>query len=388
MKELFDAGVDRKGTACIKWDFQEADYGRGGLLPFSIADADYPTYPGIVDALKKRADNGVFGYTDLEPAYLESVTGWFARRHDWKIKPEWITATGGIVPTMSFAIDAFTSPKAGIVIQPPVYDPFYSIIRCTGRKLLENDLILGEDGGYTMDFEDLDSKLAQAEMMILCSPHNPICRVWTAEELDKLAGLCKKHNTILISDEIHWDVMLGGAKHTTMGSFAEISDRLMVCTSAGKTFNISGMDTSNIIIPGDELREKFRGWMFARYLFCPNTLGLEMTKAAYHGGDKWLDEALKYLTANARFMQDFLAKNAPEIKMARPEGTYLMWLDMRCFGKTSDELIELIARHGAGLNNGKHYGKQYDGFVRMNIACPRSQLEAGLNCILQAVKEM
>lgn len=381
----FDRQVDRKGTACIKWDFQEMDYGTSGLIPFSIADADWAVHTPILEALKKRIDNGVIGYTDLEPAYFEAVAGWAQRRHDWKIENSWIVPTGGIVPAMSNAIEALTSSDAGIIVQPPVYDPFYSIINATGRRILKNNLILDENG-YHMDFAGLEEKCRDgAQMVLLCNPHNPVCRVWKKEELEQFADICKKYNLIVISDEIHWDLVLGDTVHTTFGKMEQLKDRMIVCTSCSKTFNLAGLDTSNLIIPGEEIRGKFQQYLYSRYLFCPNALGLESVKAAYTTGDEWVDDLLKYLTENAKIVCDFMEKELPKVKVAKPEGTFLLWFDMRAYGRSSDELVSLIAQQGAGLNNGHHYGESYDGFVRMNIACPKSQLVAGLDCIKKAL---
>ena len=385
----FNEGVDRKGTACIKWDFQEMDYkGKTGLLPFSIADADYRTYPPIMQALKDRIDNGVIGYTDLNEEYYSAVKGWCRRRHDWKIESNWIIPTGGIVPAMCHAIEALTSPSAGVIVQPPVYDPFYSIVQASGRRLLYNDLLLDEEG-YHIDIEGLRKIAAEggAEMLLLCSPHNPVCRVWTYEELKQVVDICKEYHIILISDEIHWDLILGGRKHVTIGQFPEIYEQMIVCTSCSKTFNIAGLETSNLIIPGEDLRGKYQNYLYSRYLFCPNTLGLESVKAAYQDGDEWVDEEQAFLTENAKIVCEFMAKNLPLVKVAEPEGTYLLWLDMRAYGKTSDELIDAIAQEGAGLNSGKHYGDHYDGFVRMNVACPQNQLLGGLQCIQKALEK-
>ena len=289
---------------------------------------------------------------------------------------------------MCHAIEALTSPSAGVIVQPPVYDPFYSIVQASGRRLLYNDLLLDEEG-YHMDIDGLRKIAAEggAEMLLLCSPHNPVCRVWTYEELKQVVDICKEYHIILVSDEIHWDLILGGRKHVTVGQFPEIYEQMIVCTSCSKTFNIAGLETSNLIIPGEDLRGKYQNYLYSRYLFCPNTLGLESVKAAYQDGDEWVDEEQAFLTENAKIVCEFMAKNLPLVKVAEPEGTYLLWLDMRAYGKTSDELIDAIAQEGAGLNSGKHYGDHYDGFVRMNVACPQNQLLGGLQCIQKALEK-
>ncbi len=383
----FDRAVDRRGTACIKWDFQEMDYGgKSGLLPFSIADADYRTYEPIVAALTARVQQGIIGYTDVEEAYTAAVAGWCARRHGWTVQPDWIVPTGGIVPAMCHAIEALTRPGAGVIVQPPVYDPFYSVIQAAGRKKLENPLIRDE-AGYRMDLEGLRRLVEDgAQMLLLCSPHNPVCRVWTREELAQVAAICQGHDIVIVSDEIHWDLTLGDREHVTMGQFGEVAEQLIVCTSCSKTFNIAGLETSNLIIPGDRLRDRYRAYLFARYLFVPNTLGMEAVKAAYADGDAWVDEQQAFLTGNAEIVEAYLREHLPRVHMAEPQGTYLLWLDMTAYGKSSAELVERIAQAGAGLNAGSAYGSGYDGFVRMNVACPRAQLRAGLDCIRRALE--
>lgn len=386
--EAFNRGAERKGTSCIKWDFQKADYGMENLLPFSIADADYPTYPPILEALKRRIDNGVIGYTDLGEDYFSAVAGWCRRRHGWEIEHSWVVPTGGIVPAMCNAIEALLPPDGKVIVQPPVYDPFYSIIEASGRKMVKNDLICDENG-YRMDYDGLEKACKDgASMLLLCSPHNPVCRVWTEEELKQVADICGRYGVYVVSDEIHWDLIMDGYHHTTMGQFHELYERLIVCTSCSKTFNIAGLETSNLIIPGKETRETYQKWLYSRYLFCPNTLGLEAVKAAYADGDQWVDSQRAYLTGNAKLVCDFMAEHLPRVRVARPEGTYLLWLDMTDYGLSSDELIRRIAQAGAGLNGGNHYGEAYDGFVRMNVACPRAQLTAGLACIKKALEAL
>ncbi len=384
--DSFQTPAERKGTGCIKWDFQEADFGRSGLWPFSIADADYRTYQPIVDALKAFVDRGVIGYTDLDESYFAAVKGWCQRRHGWAVESSWIVPVGGIVPAMATAVEVLTGPGDGVIVQPPVYDPFYSVIEATGRTILRNDLLRTADG-YRMDLAGLE-RLAKngASMLLLCSPHNPVCRVWTREELQALADICRRYGVIVVSDEIHWDLILGDRPHVTMGSFPELYEQLIVCTSCSKTFNIAGLETSNLIIPGADIRERYQAYLYARYQFVPNTLGLEAVKAAYRDGDAWVDRQCAHLRENARTVKDYLAAHLPEVKLADPEGTYLLWLDMTAYGLSSRELVERIAAAGAGLNSGVHYGEAYDGFVRMNVACPRQQLLAGLDCIRAALK--
>lgn len=386
MGNTFYDGVERQGTACIKWDFQKENFGRDGLLPFSIADSDYPTCPQVIEALRKRVGQGAFGYTDLDAAYFSAVKRWFETRHQWEIEQDWITTTSGIMPAISAAIAALTTEHAKILVQPPVYDPFYAVIRGNGRIPCENHLLKSESGAYSMDFDDLERQLKEgAEMLLLCSPHNPVGRVWTAEELQRTAELCRKYGTVLVSDEIHWDILPGARPHISAGTLAAPGDKLMVCTAPSKTFNLAGLQTSNIIIPQPELRARFQQWLFSRHMFCANALGLEACRAAYEFGGEWVDAQNRYLKENADIAAAFFKEKIPQARLAELQGTYLLWIDLTFLGRGSDELIQKIAERGAGLNNGRHYGDRYDGFVRMNIACPRKQLLDGLECVLQAV---
>ena len=384
----FDEGVDRKGTSCIKWDFQDRFFGVDGLIPFSIADADYPIHQPVLDALIRRVENGVLGYTDLGDDYFDAVSGWIERRHGWKVDNSWIVPVEGLVPSMAYAIDLFTDQDDSIIVQPPVYDPFFTIVNANNRKMIKNDFIRDEDG-YRIDYDGLEKACAEGgKLLMFCSPHNPTCRLWSESELRRVAEICARYGTVIVSDEIHWDLVLGGRKHFTMGLIEEIKDQVVVCTSCSKTFNIAGLETSNLIIPGEELRKKYQKWLFGRYKFGPNALGLEASKAAYITGDEWVDAQAAHLTENAKIVCDYMAEHLPKVKVATPEATYLLWFDMTAYGLTSDELVEKIVEAGAALNSGLHYGDDYDGFVRMNIACPKSQLIAGLECIEKALNTL
>jgi len=384
----FNSAINRLGTACIKWDFRKSTFGVADLLPFSIADADYRVHQPILDALKTRIDTGVIGYTDIDDEYLESIAGWVERRHGWKIDPDWIVPTEGIVPTIANIIEAFTSPGDQVIVQSPIYDPFFTVIKATGRTVVENDLIKDDDG-YHMDLDGLEQIVAGgAKLLLLCSPHNPVCRLWTEEELVALAEVCARHDVLIVSDEIHWDLALGGRRHVTMGLIPGVQDHLIVGTSCSKTFNLAGLETSNFIVPDEQLRSRLRDFLFGRYLFCPNTLGLEAAKVACQVGDEFADEQAAFLTGNAKIVCDFMQQHLPRVLVATPEATYLLWFDMTAYGLTSDELVKLIAQHGAGLNSGHHYGANYDGFVRMNIACPVDQLVGGLEAIERALNSI
>lgn len=389
MRYDFDTLVDRHNTSCIKWDYQECDFGTNGLIPFWIADSDFVVSDYVIDSMKKRIEHSIFGYSDIDIEYRQAVTKWFAKRHGWDVKEDMIVPTSGIVPSISFAIEILTQSADKILIQSPVYDPFFSIVKSCNRTLVENKLLV-RDGKYYMDFEDLEKKLADGvKMMILCSPHNPVGRVWTFDELRKVASLCLKYNVYLVSDEIHCDIVYKGHKHTTMGLFEELEELLIVCTAPSKSFNLAGLQTSNIIIPSGRIRGKYLNWLYSRYMFCPNILGITACKAAYTYGEDWLDEQLLYLESNADFAVQFFKDNMPEVKIVKPEGTYLMWADFTAFGYSSDELVKQLAqKQGLAVGNGAHYERQANGFIRINIACPRSMIEAGLVKIMNFVNEI
>lgn len=384
----FNTAVDRRGTNCIKWDAQSDDCGREGLLPFFIADADYRTAPCVIDTLEQRVLHGVFGYSVPGPGYFRAVVNWFRKRHDLELKEEWITPTEGIVPSISHAIMLFTDPGAGVVVQPPVYDPFYSVVKANGRSLLLNDLVRKQDT-YEMDFDDLEEKFrGGAQMLILCNPHNPVGRVWRQDELERCAELCARYHVTLVSDEIHCDLTLDGNRHYSAGRLDAIRDRLVLCLSPSKSFNLAGLATSNIVIPDPQMRQKYQDWLYSRYMFSPNALGMVACQAAYEGGESWMDAQLAHLSSNYHLLRSMLEQRMPEVRLAKAEGTYLMWLDLTCFGLSSDQLAERLAGLGMAVNKGREYGAGYDGFLRMNIACPAAQLEKGISLLEELVREL
>lgn len=379
----FNGKVDRRGTGCIKWDFQEMDYDISGILPYSIADSDFVTEPKIIEALHKRVEHGIFGYSDITDEYLNAIVEWFDKHFSWNINKESIVPTSGIVPLLSFAVEALTGRDDNVVVQPPVYDPFYTVIKNNGRNVLENYLI-NDNGYYKMNFKDLESKLAipKTTMMILCSPANPVGRVWSFEELKTITKLCKKHNVFLVSDEMHCDIVFGNVKHTPVGKFKEIEDNLLVCTAPSKTFNLAGLQTSNIIIPNKEIRKKITDLLYSKYMFCPNILGMTACTAAYLYGDSWLIEQNKYLKENVEYVIRFFNEKLPQITVTKLEGTYLMWIDLTSLGMKGDNIVRILAHEfGVGVNNGEHYSSDCDGFIRFNVACTRDVVEQGVKQI-------
>lgn len=377
----FDTPAPRVGSGAIKWDLRGPAFGNPEALPFWIADSDYMSPPELVEALCDAVRRCVFGYVDPTPSYRRAVADWTKNRHGWEIDTEWIVPATGVVSEIANVVRAFTAPGDKVLIQTPVYDPFAGVIKAAGRSLVENRLIRGEDLRYTIDFKDLESDLRSGvKMMILCSPHNPVGRVWTAEEVRCVAELCARYGTLLVSDEIHWDIVMPGHAHFTAG-LAGTMENLILLTAPSKTFNVAGLKCSNAIIPDEGLRRRLVTWQQEYHIETPNNLGLAACESAYRLGAAWCDRQNEYLADNAKLVYRYMAEHLPEVKVTPLEGTYLMWLDTSASGVGSVELCRAMTRAGAILNDGLRYGD--DGFVRLNIACPRSQLELGLNAVVR-----
>ncbi|MGE5677067.1 MAG: MalY/PatB family protein [Pseudomonadota bacterium] len=386
----FDAGIDRKGTSSVKWDYLEKIFGNKEVIPMWVADMDFAAPQPVIDAVVERAKHGVYGYTEKPASFYTSVTRWVKKRHGWHVSSDWITVCPGVVPALNLCVQAFTEPGDKVLLQSPVYPPFFASIRNNDRVLVNSPLRL-IDNKYTIDFEDLETKLAGGvKAMIICSPHNPVGRVWSREELEKVGALCVKYNVLLISDEIHSDLIYKNYKHTPAASLApEISERTITCLAPSKTFNIAGFATSLAIISNKELRDKFNRYLAQLGFDSTNLFGITALEAAYNYGEEWLDQALAYLEGNLDFLMNFLAEKLPRIKVSRPEGTYLVWLDCRDLGMKQKELVNfLIHKANVGLNDGTAFGDDGEGFMRMNIACTRSTLEEGLKRIEKAVNSL
>lgn len=379
----FDTAAPRAGSGAIKWDMRGSAFGNSDALPFWVADSDYMSPPEITEALVDAARRCVFGYTAPTEGCMNAVARWVGERHGWEIDTKWIVPSTGIVSELSNIVRCFTEKGDRVLIQTPVYDPFAGVVKTAGRELVTSEL--RRDGAlrYTMDFDDLSEKLAgNVKLMILCSPHNPVGRVWTESEVRAVAELCEKHGVLLVSDEIHWDILMPGREHFTAGR-AGVTDNLIVLTAPSKTFNIAGLKCSNDIIPNEGLRRRLAAWKEARHLEGPNDLGWIACEAAYTHGARWCDEQNEYLSGNAALVCETFAARLPQIRIAPLEGTYLMWLDITATGMGSRELCGELTRAGAILNDGHRYGD--DGFVRLNIACPRAQLRAGLDTIISCL---
>ncbi|MFD1956014.1 MalY/PatB family protein [Paenibacillus thailandensis] len=391
MKYDFNLAVNRMGTRSIKWEpafLEKLD--AADTLPLWVADMDFVSPNCVVDALRERVGHRVFGYPFADGDYYDAVTGWLSKRHGWAVKPEWISVTPGIVPALSFIVRALTEPGDGVIIQEPVYAPFRQTVEGHGRTLLNNRLVQ-TDGYYRMDFDDLERKasLPEAKLLIMCSPHNPIGRVWTEEELRRVGDICLKHGVIVVADEIHHDLVLPGHRHTTYAALgAEYAEQAIICTAPSKTFNIAGLQNSNIIIPNPEMKKKFDKELNLFHVGGSNVLGLTAAAAAYSPeGEEWLEQLLVYLDANADFIGQFLAGRLPGVKYRKPEATYLAWLDFSALIPNGKQLERTVKKEAKVLlNPGYGFGEGGDGFMRLNFGCPRSVLEEALERIARTFK--
>jgi cystathionine beta-lyase len=381
MKFDFDNIIDRKNTYSIKYDFAKQRGKPEGILPLWVADMDFKTPPCVVDALLEQSRHGIFGYSDTDEAYFKVLQGWFERRFNWHVEPEALVKTPGIVAAIYMAVRALTEPEDAVVILQPVYYPFSSAVRQTGRRLVISRLVL-EGGKYHIDFDDFEAKIKEnrVKLFIQCSPHNPVGRVWTKEELNRLGEICLKYGVVVISDEIHEDFIFPGHRHEV---FAEVNpafrDITVTCTAPSKTFNLAGLQLSNIFITNPRIRELFE----AEYARCGLSqvcvMGIVSCKAAYESGEPWLEQLKEYLYGNLNFVRCYLAEHIPQVGLIEPEGTYLLWLDFRGLGLSAKQLDDLIV-HKAGLwlDDGLMFGASGEGFQRINIACPRAILEQAL----------
>ncbi|MEJ8306333.1 MalY/PatB family protein [Saccharibacillus sacchari] len=394
LKSRFDfhTQIDRLESASEKWDAREKIFGAPNALPLWVADMDFAAPQEVLDALQKRVSHGVFGYTYRTPAYFEAVVNWMRERHNWSILSEWITFTPGVVPALAFAVEAFTKPGDKIAIQTPVYPPFYNVVRENGRQLVTNPLSVSENGDYAMDFDDLERKLADdVKMLILCSPHNPVGKIWAREDLEKLAEICLKHDVLVVADEIHADLIFEAGSHIPFAAVSEAArDNCIVCTAPSKTFNLAGLSVSNIIIPSRKLRTTFERTVSKMHgLGSISTLGATATEAAYRHGGEWLDELMLYVRGNMEYVQAQIEQHLPELSVRLPEATYLLWIDFRGLNLDAKELMQfLLHKAGIALNDGTMFGAEAAGFMRMNVACSRIVIEQAMEQLKAAVAEL
>jgi cysteine-S-conjugate beta-lyase len=386
-KYNFDEIIDRKNTLCIKWDYTKEFLGEADVLPMWVADMDFKTPDFIVNAIKERTNHEIFGYSMRPPGYYQSIVDWVRDRHAWKIEKDWIVFSPGVVPAVNLAVLAFTQPGDEIIVQPPVYFPFFTAVTDHHRKLIYNQLRL-ESGSYSMGFDDLRKKISsKTKMIIISNPHNPVGRAWTKKELNELAQICFKNKILILSDEIHSDLVFKPNRHCVMAKLSdEIADHTLTMMAPSKTFNLAGMSTSSVIISNPELRSNFKGMLDKLHLGLGNIFGAVASEAAYTFGSNWLDQMLDYVKGNVDYVDDFLKSQLPQIKMIQPEATYMVWLDFRDLKLSRKELNELILKKAKlGLNDGEVFGLGGEGFQRMNLACPRSYVEMAMNQLKAAV---
>lgn len=382
----FDTMVERKGTGCMKWDGMEPVFGRKDLLPFWVADMDFRSAPEIADALRERVKFGVFGYPVMTEAARAAVAKWEFERHQWCVVPSEVDFVPGVLNGLVAAILAFTEPGDGVVVQTPIYPPFFSAVRDNGRRVVENPLV-ETDGGYRMDLEHLRGVLTpDVKAVMLCSPHNPVARVWTKDELAALAGVCVERNILVFCDEIHQDLVYSDAKHVPLSLAAPEIDPLLVTLAApSKTFNTAGLSASVWIAKDRKIAQQMRATLDQLHQSRVNLLGAAALEAAYTKGRPWLEAAMRYLEGNRDFVEAFLRERLPRVRMKHPEGTFIFWLDFRDYGMTSAEVQRvLVGEAGVALNPGAAFGVQGEGFARLNAGCPRARLEEGMTRIAAA----
>lgn len=384
----FDEIIDRKNTGCVKYDGYQKIYGADGLIPLWVADMDFRSPDFVLEAIEKRMQHPVLGYFIHSDEFYQSIIGWMQRRHQWEIEKDWIHFAPGIVPGLAFIVQAFTQKGDKVLMQTPVYHPFYYVVENQERKIVRNPLRLVEDH-FEMDYDDLDRKLAAGvKMMILCNPHNPVGRCWTRQELQCVGELCVKHHCLLVSDEIHSDLIMPGYKHTPMASLSEeFAHNTITCMAPSKTFNIAGLATSEIIISDESLRRQFQKLMYdGIHIFVGNIFGEIALEACYTHGDEWLNQLLGYLQQNVDFVRDFIRENLPQVTTFRHEATYLPWLDFTRLGLGHEELFRLLVdKAGVALNDGLIFGEEGRCHFRLNVACPKVTLERAMSQISTAL---
>lgn len=386
----FDTLIDRTGTDAFKHTALLSAFGREDLLPLWVADMDFATPPFIVDALRRRLDHPVLGYTDLPADYLPSIVDWISSHHDWPIRPEWITFVPGVVRGIGFVLEAFTRPGDKVIIQPPVYHHFRLTTEQLDRTVVENPLRLMADGHYEMDFDHLAAVADGCKALILCHPHNPGGIAWERSTLTKLADFCAAHRILVISDEIHADLTLFGRRHTPFAAVGDAAAANSITLGAPtKTFNIAGVVSSYAIVPDETLRRTFFSWLSARELNFPTLFAPIATVAAFREGEAWRRAMLSYVEANIRFVEDYLRAHIPAIRPLRPQASFLVWLDCRALSLNHDGLIDLfVDKARLALNDGAMFGTGGEGFMRLNVGTPRAVLSEALDRLAQAVSAL
>ena len=379
MKYDFDKIIDRVNTNCVKYDLRSKVFGNPEVIPMWVADMDFETPDFVREAVIQRAEHPVYGYHFKDRPYFTAIQGWLRRRHQWEVPTEWMSFVPGVVCGFNMAVLAFTKEGDEVIIQSPVYPPFHHAVSEHGRKLVYNQLKIGAKG-FEMDFDLLEQQAKTAKMLILCNPHNPVGRCWTREELQRLSEICLRNNVLVISDEIHCDLVLPGYKHIPYATLSqEAADHCIVFHAASKTFNLAGLATSTAIVPNKALREAYNHYVEAMEAHLGNIFGKVATQTAMEQGDAWLGQLLDYVQGNIDYVSDFLTKNLPKVKFFKPQATYMMWLDFNGYGLSEEELWRKMTQEAQlGFNRGSDFGIDGTGYFRINLACPRTTVEEAM----------
>lgn len=386
MKYNFDEVIDRSGNRAAKYDERIKKFGTADVIPLWVADMDFKTAQPIIDGLKAKAEEGIWGYTSRPDSYFEAICSWQERRNGWKIDRSLVSWSLGVVPALSAIVKVFSQPGDKVMIQTPVYSEFYDVTEAWGRQVVENQLV-EKDGSWTVDFEDFEKKAKEVKIFLLCSPHNPLGIVWTKEQLQKMAEICIANNVLMVSDEIHSDLIFHGKKHIPTATVSEeIGKHIISCISGTKTFNLAGLQASTTVFPNADIKKKFDTFWMNMDIHRNNAFSSVAMEIAFNQGEEWLEQLLEYLDGNFELIRSYCAENIPQIKPNIPDATYLVWLDCRDLGMDNETLRKfMIEKAGLGLNEGYTFGRSLSGYMRLNAACPRSVLEKALGQLKAAV---
>lgn len=386
MKYNFDEVIDRSGNRAAKYDERIKKFGTADVIPLWVADMDFKTAQPIIDGLKAKAEEGIWGYTSRPDSYFEAICSWQERRNGWKIDKSLVSWSLGVVPALSAIVKVFSQPGDKIMIQTPVYSEFYDVTEAWGRQVVENQLV-EKDGSWTIDFEDFEKKAKEVKIFLLCSPHNPLGIVWTKEQLQRMAEICIANNVLMVSDEIHSDLIFHGKKHIPTATVSEeIGKHIISCISGTKTFNLAGLQASTTVFPNADIKKKFDTFWMNMDIHRNNAFSSVAMEIAFNQGEEWLEQLLEYLDGNFELIRSYCAENIPQIKPNIPDATYLVWLDCRDLGMDNETLRKfMIEKAGLGLNEGYTFGRSLSGYMRLNAACPRSVLEKALGQLKAAV---
>ncbi len=389
MKYDFDQVIDRTNNRSSKYDERIKKFGTMDVIPLWVADMDFKTAQPIIDAVKAKAEEGIWGYTSRPDSYFEAICNWQERRNGWKIDRSLVSWALGVVPAMAAILQVFTDPGDKVLIQTPVYSEFYDITEALGREVVENQLA-EKDGAWSIDWEDFEEKVKEVKIFLLCSPHNPLGIVWTPEQLKRMAEICMANHVLLVSDEIHSDLIFHGKKHTPTAVVSdEIGKYVISCISGTKTFNLAGLQASTTVFPNAEMKARYDKFWSSMDIHRNNAFSSVAMEAAFNEGEEWLEQLLVYIDGNFQFVKEYCEKHIPQIKVNVPDATYLMWLDCRELGMSNEELKTfMIEKAKIGLNEGYTFGRSLTGYMRLNAACPRSILEKAMKQLEEAVKAL